>query len=332
MEKCFKTVVNPEVEHIFAENSSLLMLNDECLIHVLNYLNVYDLVNVAKTCYRLQNVADICAYKYKKVRVVANKYTGITTEKLSNVLSVIGEHVSSVELDNANFFIFKTIRNNCSNLESIKLMDCKEPLQLQCFRNFKELKFDDARVTISELKNCFANNPNIENLEYECWYDNELISFIELLDMLPKLKSLRIYDLPISFVHHQQFQHLLHLDGLTKFSFQSLENCNQLLIELAKKLNLIEIDFTMDFNDHTFDLIKSFENLEYLSMSSYNWKKSWLSKTPLYPPKLKRLKLDCIKMSCKTFLLVVRQLEFLEEFYQDDGFIFQNLDECKSFY
>lgn len=108
-------------------------------------------------------------------------------------------------------------------------------------------------------------------------------------------------------------------------------NCNKLLTELAKHLNLVELEILMDFDADSFGIIKSFRDLEVLSMIHYreHFKEAWFSDATVFPPKLKRIQARSIKMSCSAFLSIVKQLKFLEQFDVHCGGIFLNHDQCK---
>lgn len=311
------------------ENSSLLMLNDDCLMKIYLYLELFDYVNLANTCCRLRDVADsVRVNKFTDVSVeirdglggngsIGNKI--LSYEDFGDMLPVFGRQLQSIKIFNGNDLILKTISDNCKNINSMNLTYFYGSFELQNFnfKNLKELKISSCDIEIKYLKSYFESNPNIESLQY---HDDEVSdTALELLQLLPNLKSLDIH-----LSSNQQLQHLLNLHGLTKLSFHSRNNCNHILIQLAAYLNLVELDITMDIDDFTFDIIKSFKGLEVLSISPAVdcWLSSWywrfLPEATIFPLKLKYIKLDAISMSCTTFLSIVKQLKFLEEF--DLGF------------
>lgn len=123
-------------------------------------------------------------------------------------------------------------------------------------------------------------------------------------------------------------QQLLRLNRLTKLSLYGWGDCNQILIEVAK-LNLVELDISMTFNDDTFKILGGFQNLEVLSMRSgsyndnYYWEKALFSDAPILPPKLKCIKFDMLEISCSRFLKLIEKLKFIEEFDVGSGNIFE---------
>lgn len=123
------------------------------------------------------------------------------------------------------------------------------------------------------------------------------------------------------------------LTNLTKFSFSTHDNCNQLLLELAETLNLVELGINMPCNVDTFPIFKFFPNLKVLSMHSrlHPAGLCHVPETTVFPPMLKRIEFDDITISCNVFLSIVKQLTILEEFDLGRGMIFCYNDKCKFF-
>lgn len=326
---------------------ALLMLNEYCLMEISEYLAMRDFVSLSKTCTLLRDLCNrVCTKKFKNIQVevlpVKNGHNVLTEDEFSDNLSMIGSYISTVEIEGGNDVIVKTIRDNCKNLKGIGLVYCKEPLQLHHFRHLKELKLSWVRICMDDLRKCFANN-RIESLVYESCIlvtDTSRVDFgfnglFKLLVKLPDLKSLRIYasDHSLGDSLHQSrvFQFIL-FDGLTKFSFSSLNNCNELLTVLANKMkSLLELEFNSDGNADTFNLIKLFQNLEILTMESSKYiEDTWFSNAPEFPPKLKHIHLPGIKISQKCIVSLVKNLKFLEKFHIGQyGRIFSDNDKCK---
>lgn len=238
-----------------------------------------------------------------------------------NDLLKIGESVSSVELIDCNNFILSPIKYYCKNVERIELSGGHEPFKLHNFTKLKELTLWGKKQSVENLKSIFESVPNLECLS--CWYDEDIM---QLLPTLPKLNSLWIYDMPYE---SGVFQHLCRFDGLTKLNIGCSENCIEVLNSLEKS-NLVELTLHMPYNEDTFELIKSFPNLEVLSMDS--WKeKTTLPLTVLIdlPSSLKRIKLNGIKITYHTFVALVQDLKFLEEIDLGSGGIFWPTDESE---
>jgi hypothetical protein len=300
--------------------TSLLGLNEYCLLDIFKFLKLTDLVNLDKTCVLLKFIgARVCAQKCKTIEVQVYKNKGMNKKEFSSTLSVIGEHISSLSVDGANQLILQLIKDKCKNINSLELCNYKGPIELQCFKNLKELKLNAVPISTNELKNCFAKNAELECLEYDCTYGED---FLELVDMLPRLQSLHIDNLPAS-IHLNQ--HLHCLDGLTKFSFYSPDNCNQLLMKLTKNSKLKELHIWMPLDADTFNIIALFPSLEIISVHQFGEIDN-LPEHILFPPTLKSVKVTGVKMSCKTLLSAVKQVKSLEEF--DLGYV-HDLDKSK---
>lgn len=300
------------------------MLNDDCLGDILKFLQLEDFINLAETCSRLIFVAQ----QYKKFRNIAvRKYwktngSPNTEKEFSNILSVIGEHVSSINIYPGN--VTKTIIDNCSNLSSV-MLEGPSSKELS-FQNLKELKVMCYASFTGDWRKCFENNPGIENLEY-CDYGRN--NCLPLLRMLPELKSLRIVHLTLEV---EEFNNLSCLTGLTRLWFSSFETYNQLLIHLSEKLNLVELDFTMNCDADTFAILQSFLHLEVLSVVYIGIDYVRVPESTIFPTMLKKIKLDRLHISCSLFLSTAKKLKLLEEFDMGcDGKIFSDSDECKSF-
>lgn len=311
---------------------SLLMLNDDCLIKIFEFLDLFDLTNLSKTCCRLREIANFIVPKNINldVTLMRDRYghgsCNPSMEQFASILSMISENVKSIKVHDGNLDILKIIRDNSKNLSSLELYDCDEPIQLS-FHLLKELKLhgimDIMDWSANKFKKCFASNPNIEYLEYDSFCTENLTG---VLNMLPKLHTLTLGQLPMSF---QIRNHLLGLNGITKFSFRNRENCNRLLLDLAHYWNLVELEIDIDLNAETFDVIKLFRNLKCLTVKVKN---RWLPVVKAYPPGLRRLKLDGGKIVWKTLLSIVRQLKFLKEFDVGDGHILLHLNIGKLYH
>lgn len=300
--------------------TSLLTLNEYCLLDIFKFLKLSDLVNLDKTCTRLKCVgARICSQNCKKIEVHIYNNKDMKNKEISNTLSVIGEHILSMSVNGANQSILHLIRDNCKNLRSIELSNFQGSIQLQCFENLKELKLNAVTITTNELKTFFAKNAELECLEYHCFYREDLL---ELVHMLPKLQSLYLDNVSRS-IHLSQ--HLHCLDRLAKFSFSSLDHCNQLLIKMAKSAKLKELHVWMILDTDTFDIIKSFPSLEVFSLHQFGENEN-LPEGTVFPSTLKSVKMTGVTISFETLLSAVKELKYLDEF--DLGYR-RDFDKCK---
>lgn len=172
-----------------------------------------------------------------------------------------------------------------------------------------------SKKEIDDWQNFFTSNPELEELDYDyCGYCQN--GFIEQLTHLPKRRSLGLSSIRESLHQSPQFQLLLQLTGLTKLTLQSYDNLNGILVDLSKTINLMELEICMDFNDESFQIIKSFRNLEVLSLKEELWKESneaWILNVEVYPSKLRRLKMkNLTDIPCNKFLEILQHLTSLE--------------------
>jgi len=297
------------------------VLIDDCLMEVFQRLPLVDYANLAFTCHRIRDVARVFSeLKHKKIVIEAwsrdSKYSTISKLELRKVLSVVGEHVVNVEVTRCNPFILKSIQMKCEKLASVSVHELYATITLEGFRNLKNFKLEiNRRIGINEWKNFFEANTELEVLDNNCQCDYRGEGYFELLIKLPKLQSLRLPFIRDSFHRSADFQHLLRLTGLTKLRLWSLDNLNGILIDLAKCIKLVELDIFMEFNDESLAAIKSFENLEVLSIHPWRgWKQAWFTNASVLPPKLQRLEMKCIDISCSQFLELLQHLPDLKEF------------------
>lgn len=322
---------------------TLLILKDDCLIKIFRLLEWGDFINVHNTCRRLRNVCTAISALQCKTIIVYNMgldgecYTAISKQEFVHNLSVIETHVLTVEITNPNRFIIETISDRCKNVTSLSLFGHEYPFQLNGFRNLKKLELaTDAGklpMNIEILKSCFENNQGLEFVDIECWLNvDSLMGVMETLTLLPKLKTLVLphYDF---FNVNDNIQHLLRLNCLTKLTFYSSENCIQLLIQLSKNLNLKELIIYTNWDNDTYRILKSFLNVEFLSLFRLGDMSeiSGILDATEFPPKLKQLTICEIRLSCATFLSIVKQLKFLKEFTIINGDIFSDRNKCKTF-
>lgn len=112
------------------EQPTLLLLNDDCLLHIFKFLEIKDGMNLANTCHRLRNLA-VKAYtkKYQKITVeIECKYQRSikTKRELMSMLSLIGGIVKSLKYISKSLFVIEILKK---------------------FPNLKELKLDKEFVT-----------------------------------------------------------------------------------------------------------------------------------------------------------------------------------------
>lgn len=305
------------------QENGLLTLNDKCAMRIFELLPLLDYANLANTYRSLEAVVRDFSTRYHKKIEIHTSYMASGSKLFSKreflqVMSVIGEHVLEVEIYTTDSLMLQSVKDKCKNLQSISIFCNHGPQVLQCFRNLKQLKVYSGYVNLNEWRNFFASNSELEVLHNEYFYED---GFIELLTHLPKLRSL---GLPV-FVG-AEFE-LFRLTGLTKLSLESSYNLNEILVVLAQSMNLMELEISMQFDGESIGVIKSFQNLEVLSIVPRGtWNETLFSNATFYPSKLQRLKMKKIRISCSRFLKIVQYLTLLNEFELTE-IVWE--DECK---
>lgn len=298
---------------------SLLVLNNDCLIKIFENLDMLDYISLAKNCTRLQDVADsVPIPTFKGIEVEVNvdiepSYSNEIVKKSKNdfvdKLTSIGVHFVSIKVLWGNEFVLETIKQNCMKLKSLEMRFSENVPKLQGLIDLKILKIEFCgQICINDFRECFANSPNIETLEY----DHVDEDFMKLLELLPKLKSLALRWTRNS-IKPEEFHNLLLLNDLTKLSFRSDGYCNNLLMELSTKLNLVELEVYADLTEDTFDIIKTFRNLEFLSLAHLGRHNIELQETIVLPPQLKYIRLVNISITLDATLAMAKHHTFLEE-------------------
>lgn len=309
------------MENEIDEPTPLLMLTDECLLDIFQLLEFKDCVRFANTCIRLRNIARL--NKFKKINVYTatcnfgfDSKNMVSKDEFIKIMSLIGEHVLSIHVFDGLNDVFEIIGDNCQNLKSLKVSSriWVKPIHLRNFHNLKELNlnamFHDNFKFLPDIENNIIDLDLSEVLpNFKCEKQRE--GFLELLDRLPKLKSLNLgYVNNMYYLHSREF--LFRINGIISFSFASRFNYNYLLKKLLN-LNLVKLSFQMELNANSFDIIQQFQNLEVLVMvQSRQMQEMQFPETAVFPPYLKHVKIDNIFISWNKLSSIVEKAKYLE--------------------
>lgn len=126
MEKCQgEKLYNETIESV--KDSTLLHLNDDCLIHLCGYLNIFDLMNVADTCIRLLTI--IAHSQYKKIKSFEwNQFEHLPVNAdLNKVISLIGTQLLTLTFNGSYEQLSAkdycgSIREKCLHVKTLKLI------------------------------------------------------------------------------------------------------------------------------------------------------------------------------------------------------------------
>lgn len=131
---------------------SLTAINDDCLRHIFQYLNLFEAIHLAATCKRLQNFAktDTFARRPKKIQIeiayginkvqisvpVENIKATITLPSLETALTCLGEAVENIELNWHGYGVsnpahplfkrtFQCVLEQCPYLKLLQFRGCQ---------------------------------------------------------------------------------------------------------------------------------------------------------------------------------------------------------------
>lgn len=111
-------------------NATLLTLNENCLLHILNYLPIVDIVKTEQTCHRLKNVAHL-HYRTTKTFEWTSHLPFACASKIiekfgrykTSLHSLHFNGVQKAASEDYNNFI-GAILDNCKDIKSLKFIDC----------------------------------------------------------------------------------------------------------------------------------------------------------------------------------------------------------------
>lgn len=186
-------------EEIFCDQSGsqlFQMLNDDCLLHVIKFLDVLDVLSLEKVCTKFSELAGIHLKSVKALNFDDIKFKKkLTLHEARMVLSATGQNVNNASVSSEKFHnqrILTLIPKYLTNLRYLRLTGFKlQPkdfwdrignllLQLEVLdlsdnseidENFmKAFKKSDAKLKLLDVSNCTVNGnflsvlPNVESL------------------------------------------------------------------------------------------------------------------------------------------------------------------------
>lgn len=213
----------------------LTELNNKVLLDVLSYLNLTDTINLAKTCIRLREVAEIKYNEYTTfnlrnyLRLLDYFYYDTSKVlKLETVLSHIGPYISVLATDlkhyTHDFDLSETIQKYCVNVTSLKV-----------------------ETTIAPVYSQWIKNLNLESLTLNA----------SVLGTLPCLEITTLKELIVEWESCNNNRD--HLNSITK-------EINSIL-ERNPNINSLDIPLTNTFN---YEVLANFTNLKHLGIQINN--------------------------------------------------------------
>lgn len=231
---------------------SLLDLNDDCLLHTIEYLNLDDLITIADVCTRLRENAQthFAQSKFKNLSVgLKNRslkcvlLTCMEKQLITNVLQIFGSHLShlNVCLDFGNRFhtrLFELIHQYCFAapidlaIRKSRATDENEMLRIlrPLFSNLRRMEVRDCHLSerfISVLAECALE---LRELSFE--YGTKIIINQSIHGFSLKFRKLQSiafasYSLNMAYVQHflkcnPQLKHIRYFEHSSSSSLQSI--------------------------------------------------------------------------------------------------------------
>lgn len=184
------TEMNGEGSHVekpsendvkYDENApSLMILNDDCLLYLLEFFNVLDLIKIRGTCTRLDTLIDRFCQKYVNFDFGTLSFelpTELTLMNARDILSFLGPNMKSLKIDGTDFSIntnanrsIEWISRFCKNLDSLELENftLSRPILKKLtpvIQNLKSFSIGDSTKVGDELGTCFNGASRLEEVK-----------------------------------------------------------------------------------------------------------------------------------------------------------------------
>ncbi|XP_063696714.1 uncharacterized protein LOC134827806 isoform X2 [Culicoides brevitarsis] len=169
---------NAATQETYDENApSLMMLNDDCLLHMLKLLNILELIKVHGTCRRLDFLIDSVCQKYSDFNFTTLSFelsSDLTLMNARDILMFLGPRMKSLSIDGSDFNssanrTIDWIARFCKTLESLELENFNlNKLIIKklkpVIQNLKSFSIGDSTKVGDELGMCFHGASSLEEL------------------------------------------------------------------------------------------------------------------------------------------------------------------------
>lgn len=166
-------------EEEYDENApSLMMLNDDCLLYLLEMFNILELIKIRGTCTRLDALIEMFCQKYVKFdfgSLSLEMATDLTLMNAREILMFLGPTMKSLTIDGSDFNssanrTIDWIARYCKNLESLDMENfiLNKPILKKLtpvIQNLKSLSIGDSTKVGDELGICFNGATKLEELK-----------------------------------------------------------------------------------------------------------------------------------------------------------------------
>ncbi|XP_063701048.1 uncharacterized protein LOC134831283 [Culicoides brevitarsis] len=229
---------------------TLLDLNDDCLLHILKFFSLLELIKIRGTSNRLDNLLRQCRHKYANLNFMDShqEYYYGSPNTFHDVLRFLGPTIKSIKISSRNNSRdISWIEQFCVNLETLEFN----------YLNFEnDTEFDKFTAIISNLRsltiysnkkknfnnyfgNQVVNAPKLEELRITCDFN-----WCNMGKFFKNIKSLKSFSFHIRAKMKPKFcleflKHNLQLMNL-EISYFSVENGPDLVNFIANELKGIE--------------------------------------------------------------------------------------------
>lgn len=320
-------------------STSLLMLNNFCLLEIFKYLGLDDFISLSRACQHLKSIAELFNRMYTDFKininlddkdndyvehVIANMNTEVTEISIDYSNSKIpmnvrkmteccGADVKSLRISNWTVDVTDSDNRTFYNLETLTMTDCEfqsVPSEFfELFSGLKAVNFCGFQHWSNEFsKKLFCKNPDIESF---VWMgDMKAFDEFELFEKLPKLAALSMkVDMKVN-----EFHIGTAFGNLTKLQlYCNGDNISKFLHKLGKSTEapaLRELELLcVNVDESLFSALHHFRQLEHLAMLTWNY---WeLQSSALWPNKIKFLRLRSFIISMDCFMSTIKDWEHL---------------------
>lgn len=324
-------------------------LDEDCLLHLFELLNVEDLISIAETCTKFEGIASRLFKKCSEF-VLDPLMIERGPAHIDRVLTRIGQHVTSLEIICTHKYrccrLLKWIQ--CSKLKRLRIYGlnraCKNALLAHSFdnlelmtsarcdlggltnavKNFKKLKWLNicqSNIELNDLKMILFNNPSIESFVFGREVRADYNFDCELLALIPKVQKLALFFVDGKGVI-DNLDLLPTLDSLTTLRIDCRHvDIGRFLSRLSQKPLLKELELhVVSFDESLIVILTEFINLEVLHVDASINEDSDEPNVYLYDPfivwprNIKQLLLRKVDIDHDVCMSTIEQLRSLECF------------------
>lgn len=233
-------------------------LNEDCLLHIFNYLTIQDLINVSKVSIEFKQIVWII---YRKFKIY--DFTLITNDKRTNY--EIGNEQAEEIISQIGYFIVKlniqAVKFKCPNRKLLEII-------LNGCQHLRQLQIEGFVLKKKIFTNCFKIFTQLESLEIRnCAVSNYIVEILQESQNLCELKFYRNYKFNGQCLSAVRNIKLLSLDSCkninSKYFKQFCENNRNLLILNIQKCEWIT-------KENLVNLVDNCILLEQLTISNNN--------------------------------------------------------------